>query len=287
MNMKPVSIILLLFILASCHSYKNELEQCEEQNDSLRAIAGQKDQRVIEFIKAFNDIQLNLEEIKKAQNIIDLTVSESEGEPEEELKERIIEDINLINDLMEENRKKIQNLEKLAEKSGKKNNELQKLIDYLQNQVEQKDNEITSLNLKLEQMNIEVGFLTSTIDTLEESLKEKEKLIKEQRTEMNRAWLAIGTEKELKLCNILTKEGGFIGIGKITQLKQNFELKCFREIDISTVDEINLSARKARLLTSHPSDSYKFSGAFGFEKLIINDPLKFWSSSKYLVVVIE
>lgn len=285
--MKAVSLIFLLIILASCHSYKTELEQCEEQNDSLKAVAGQKDQKVIEFIKAFNDIQMNLEEIKKAQNIIDLSVSETQGEPEEDLKERIIEDINLINDLMEENRNKIQNLEKIAGRSGNKNRELQKLIDFLQNQIESKDNEIASLNVKLEKLNIEVGYLTATVDTLKDIVAEKEREIEEKVSEMNRAWLAVGTEKELKLCNILTKEGGFIGIGKIMQLKQNFELKCFREIDISKTDEINLSTKKARLLTTHPTGTYRFSGTYGYDKLIITDPTKFWSSSKYLVIVIE
>ena len=52
--------------------------------------------------------------------------------------------------------------------------------------------------------------------------------------------------------------------------------------------EIALNAEKAKLITTHPTGSYKIEGAEGkADKLIITDADAFWSSSKYLVVVVE
>jgi hypothetical protein len=41
------------------------------------------------------------------------------------------------------------------------------------------------------------------------------------------------------------------------------------------------------LLTTHPTGSYKLVGVKPVEKIEISNPKEFWSSSKYLVVMIE
>jgi len=284
--MKIHFLLALLVVFSACNNYKDEVVRLQNQNDSLVIITQQKDQKVIEYVKAFNDIQMNLDEIKKAQNIIDMTLPDvSSGDSSAEL--RILEDINLINDLMIDNRKKIQVLEKSLTSSGAKSKELQKLLEYMQQQVENKDAEIARLSVKLEEMHIEVASLTSTIDTLNLEIEEQTKIIEEQAMELNKAFLVIGREKELIACNILTKEGGFIGIGKISKLKTNFDDKCFRKININDVKTITLNAKKAKVLTPHPTDSYKIGGLNGAEKLEILDNKAFWSVSKYMVVVIE
>jgi len=285
--MKGTYLVGILIVFTACSNYKQEVERLQQQNDSLVVVTQTTDRKVIEYVKAFNDIQMNLEEIKKAQNIINVTVSEANSDEDSLVQERIIEDINLINDLMLENRNKLQTLERSLSASGKKNKELQKLLDYMQQQIESKDAEIASLTARLEQMNIEVIALTASVDTLTKEIESKNKIIDDKISEMNIAWLVVGTEKELKACNILTKEGGFIGIGKIAQLKTNFEEKCFRKIDISEIHSIPLNVKKAKLLTIHPTASYRFSGTYGFEKLEIVDIKKFWSASRYLVIVIE
>ena len=51
------------------------------------------------------------------------------------------------------------------------------------------------------------------------------------------------------------------------------------------VKEINT---KAKLLTVHPSDTYKFDGTKDkIEKITITNPEEFWSASKYLVIEVE
>ena len=98
----------------------------------------------------------------------------------------------------------------------------------------------------------------------------------------------INTSKELIAQGVLTKEGGFIGIGKAEKLKEDFNKNYFTQIDITESMSIPLACKKAKLITTHPSGSYKFDGPEGkIEKLTITNSEEFWSVSKYLVVVVE
>ena len=105
--------------------------------------------------------------------------------------------------------------------------------------------------------------------------------------ELNTAFYAFGTSKELVKQGVLTKEGGFIGIGKAAKLKDDFNKSYFTKVDITKVLSISILAKKAKLITSHPASSYKFVGEGKVDKLEITDSKEFWSVSKYLVIVVE
>ena len=71
-------------------------------------------------------------------------------------------------------------------------------------------------------------------------------------------------------------------------MKADFNKNYFTQVDISTTNTIVLAAKKAKLITTHPSASYKIEGADGkAEKLTILNAEDFWSTSKYLVIVVE
>jgi hypothetical protein len=85
---------------------------------------------------------------------------------------------------------------------------------------------------------------------------------------------------------VLTKEGGFVGIGRVDKLNTSgLATKYFTQVDVTSTNTVTVAARKAKLATSHPEGSYRFEG--GAEKLVILDANAFWSISKYLVVVVE
>jgi hypothetical protein len=113
-------------------------------------------------------------------------------------------------------------------------------------------------------------------------------VVEEQAMALNTGFFCYGTFKELEEKGVITKKGGFIGIGKTEQLKQDFNTDYFTQIDITERETIDLFSKKANVLTSHPSDSYKLEGDDeSVDKLVILDPVRFWSASKYLVVVVE
>ncbi len=284
---KLLLISLSVLLLSSCQNNKQEIQRLQEINDSLTVVTSIQDRVVIDYVETFNEIQSNLDKIKQAENIITLNTSDVDGELSPGDEERIVEDISLINDLMQENKRKIATLERKLQNSGGQHKELQKMITYLQDQMLSKDLELAKLKDRLEALNIEVESLAARVDTLQTESSEKSKIIEEQEIEINTSYYVYGTEKELKEQNILTREGGFIGIGKSTTLKQDFIVDYFTKIDIRELKEIILQVDEAKLITNHPSNSYELVGLKAVEKLQITDSKSFWTNSKFCVIVVK
>ena len=96
---------------------------------------------------------------------------------------------------------------------------------------------------------------------------------------MNTAWFVFGTKKELK-------EQRIIEDGEV--LRSNFNQDYFTKIDIRVDKEIKLYSRSAKLLTSHPASSYRLEQDANKQYVLrITDPQSFWSTSKYLVVLVK
>jgi hypothetical protein len=138
-------------------------------------------------------------------------------------------------------------------------------------------------------MNAKVETLNLTVDTLTAQGNEKSRLIDTQTAALHKAYYTTGTSKELVGKQVISKEGGFLGLGKSKELKDDFNTSAFTPIDITKMEKIEISAKDAELITNHPSDSYKIERTDKKEvkDLLITDPEKFWSSSKYLVVVVD
>ena len=268
----------------SCGDNKHEGVLSAE--DSLTAVnGGQKvlihnqDSSIQSFIRGFNEIQDNLDVIKEKEKIV--TANSKDAETRKSKEEQIVADIQSIYDVMNQNKQRLATMRAKLKESNKKNAELEKFITRLTAEIEEKDAQINDLKGQLERMNIEMTNLNTTYqEEIQSGQVKTEKL--------NTAYYAYGTTKELIKNNVLTKEGGFIGLGKSQKMKEDFNKEYFTKIDITSVNVIPLGAKKAKLITTHPAGSYKIEGADGkAEKLSITNPEEFWSASKYLVIVIE
>lgn len=254
--------------------------------DSLKAVSGgqqvrihNQDSSMQSFIRGFNEIQDNLDIIKEKEKIV--TATGKDPEMRKTKQEQIVADIQSIYDIMNKNKQRLAAMRTKLKDSNKKNDELEKFITRLTNDIETKDAQINDLKTQLEKLNVEMSALnTNYQEVTQESAVKTEKL--------NTAYYALGTSKELIKNGVLTKEGGFIGMGKTQKMKNDFNKDYFTKVDASVTNEIILGAKKAKLITSHPSSSYKIEGADGkAEKIIITNVEDFWSASKYLVVVVE
>jgi DNA repair exonuclease SbcCD ATPase subunit len=254
--------------------------------DSLTAVSGgqavrihNQDSSIQSFIRGFNEIQENLDEIKAKEKIV--TENSKDAETRKTKEEQIVSDIQAMYDLMNKNKQRIASLKAKLKESNGKNDELEKFIARLTSDIEEKDAQINDLKDQLEKLNVEMANLNTNY---EEAVQESE--VKTEK--LNTAYYAFGTSKELIKNNVLTKEGGFIGIGKTAKVKEDFNKGYFTKVDVSTLTEIPLGAKKAKLVTTHPAGSYKIEGADGkAEKLVITNPDDFWSASKYCVIVVE
>ncbi|OQY03497.1 MAG: hypothetical protein B6I20_04900 [Bacteroidetes bacterium 4572_117] len=279
-------------MLVSCGN-SGEVEQLQAERDSLLQITINKDQTINDFVKSFNEIEANLETIKQKENIISLK-THGDIELDEVLKDKINDDILAIYELMKQNNDKLNSLKSKLRRANIKASEFDKMIKRMTEQLETKTREINTLkndlvrlNIDIENLNLEIANLNSNVDTLTAHGEVKDELIDVQDQKLNTAFFVFGTKKELKKNSIITSEGGFIGIGRMQKLMDNFNKDYFQTIDIRTTTSIPLLTKKAKLITSHPANSYYFAGSDKIDSLIIKNPEKFWSVSKYLVIMVN
>lgn len=276
-------------ILFSCGNETNpEIEKLKAERDSIARFAESKDSTINSFIESLNDIERNLGEVKQKQGIISSTAKEG-AELQGSAKDRINEEINYINELMDENKKKLASLQSKLKKSNTKIASLEKMIEQMTEQLKEKDAEIVGLKEQLAAMNIQITELNTAVNTLKEESAGKTQVIEQQTAKINTAWYAIGTYKELRDNRVVNKEGGFLGLGKKRLLKSDFNQDYFTQIDIQKVTTIPINAKDAKIITNHPTTSYKLN--MDSKKLVksltINNPDAFWKSSKYLVITVD
>jgi len=282
-------LIFLLFVpllFIQCNENKKIAAEAQIANDSLQRLVVEKDAAIYAVLGAFDDIENNLATIKEKEKIITATVKDFEDKRTRE--EKINEDINTIYELMQENKDKVNQLQKQLKKANIKNSELQNTINNLLAKLEEKNGEIIELRKNLLEMNLVIDELTYTLDTLRLDNEAKTTLISNQDKSLNNGYYLFGTEKELKEMKVLNTKGGFIGIGSGKKLDASFNKDYFKEIDIRKESTFKFDqAKKIKIVTTHPTNSYTIYGEKPIDSLVINNAQEFWSVSKYLLIIVD
>jgi chromosome segregation ATPase len=166
---------------------------------------------------------------------------------------------------------------------------LEKKIIDLEASVKQSEIEISDLKNTLVSKNFEIDQLNTQNSELLTTIVQKEETITKQTNEMNKAFYACGTTKQLKAKGLLTKKGGFIGLGKTKSLSAGLSDSAFVQIDITITKLIPVNSKKAKLISEHSPNSYQFIRDQNnkIESIEIKDPALFWKISKYAVVQVS
>lgn len=288
-----VLVIPVMMLATGCNQAKEEIARLKITNDSLVSVGAAKDSTVSDFVSAFNDIQANLDTIKMKEKIIN-KAAEGSSELKGRTKDQINSDINLIYKMQRDNRSMIASLRSKLKNSGSQAAEMEKMIDNLSKQVEEKDMQIAQLKDDLAKMNVQVTDLTAkvvdlntNVDNLSTLNKQKEQVIADKTSELNTAYYVIGTTKDLTDKKIVTKEGGFIGIGRTKDLAPEIDRKSLTKVDITNLSVIPIMKNKVTILTSHPAGSYRLTGKNKADSLVITNQKEFWSLSKVLVLNVK
>lgn len=276
-----VSLALLLY---GCKEYKAPVANrpTVAKDDSLQQIISQRDTQINNMMATMNEIQEGFNEISEAENRVNLIQDDERADKASQIKE----DIKFIADRMQQNRELIKKLQGQLRDSDFKSQELKKVITNMLRQLDEKDQQLQQLRAELDAKNIHIAELDETISNLNNNVTElksesdeKSQIINNQETQLNTAWYVFGTRPELKDQRILMGD-------KV--LQQNFNKNYFTKIDIRVTREIKLYSKSARLLTSHPAGSYELTRDNNkMYTLAITNPQLFWSTSKYLVVVVK
>ena len=281
-------ISMAIVLLSGCNSktQQKQANTMRTENDSLRSELTKKNADLDDMMGTFNDIQEGFRQINVAQERVDLTrgkISENAASA----KQQIANDIAFITKTMNANRHRIAELQQKLKRSNNNSVQLQKAIESMQAELAEKGKQIESLQAELAAKNIRIQELDNAVTELKgdkENLtnenQAKANTVAQQDKAINTAWYVFGTKSELKAQNILIK-------GQVLK-NSNYDKSYFTQIDIRTTKEINLYAKRANLLTSHPAGSYSLEkDEKGQMVLRITNPSEFWSVSRYLVIQVR
>jgi hypothetical protein len=285
--MKAFSALCMLFLIVlSCTNEQdlNVLASEELENAEIIALRNQirqmeleqkiKDSVLNESIAFFNEIQENLAKIALKQDQI--RIKSSDPELSNDDREWVLQQIQNLNFLREENARKVKNLQGIIQEQGLKITELQSMVDRLVLDIRSRDEQIIALQNQLANLDMEYAALF-------DQYQEQVELALDVMKELNKVYFAYGTMDELVANNVLVKEGGFIGIGKKTNIADNLNQKYFQSLDKTKTKQLTIVGDRPRIITDHPSNSYEWNG----NKLIINDVNAFWRVSNYLVITVK
>jgi TolA-binding protein len=256
---------------------ENTIEADKTTRDSLEKI----------YIATLDEIDNNLDKIRNKEGIIIMSPKQN-SDIGISKKEKIVNNISIINTLLEDNKNKLTKLEKSlsAYKKGKK--ELLQSINQAKERMALLEGEIQELKTVLAQNEFKISDLNKQLDEKNSqlaSLTEKNTILDK---DINRVYFTEGTYKQLKGNNIIIKEGGIFGIGRVKILRQNLDKSKFKELSQKETTSIVLNGKKPKLITQHPLSSYSVTvTSDDVAQLTIKDPNSFWSFSKYLVVEVQ
>ena len=274
---------LCLAALVGCQDNKSKVDGAvTAERDSLNKVIAQKDNEINDIMSTFNQIEEGLREIGQAEGRISVA-RDGEGASRTQ---RFAENMQFIQQTMQQNRELIDKLRMQLRESSINGEQLKKTIESLALQLEEKDKELQQLRAELDAKDIhimdldeKIANLNTNVSNLSSESAKKTETINAQDKQLHSAWFVFGTKKELKQQQILKD-------GKV--LQGNFNKEYFTKVDIRVDKEIKLYSRSAKMLTSHPSSSYTLQRDANKQYVLrITDPQLFWSTSKYLVVLVD
>ena len=280
---KLIIASLCLATLAGCQDNKSKVDNAvTAERDSLNKVIAQKDNEINDIMSTFNQIEEGLREIGQAEGRISVA-RDGEGANRTQ---RIAENMQFIRQTMQQNRELIDKLRTQLRESSINGEQLKKTIESLALQLEEKDKQLQQLRAELDAKDIhimdldeKIANLNTNVSNLSNESAKKSETISAQDKQLHTAWFVFGTKKELKDQQILKN-------GKV--LQGNFNKEYFTKVDIRVDKEIKLYSRSAKMLTSHPSSSYTLQRDANKQYVLrITDPQLFWSTSKYLVILVD
>ena len=276
-------LVVCVLAVVACKQERSKTEiEAMQKVDSLSRIVVQKDNEINDMMNTFGEIEEGFREINEAQNRVAIA-KQGEGTSSAQ---RIRENMLFIQNTMTQNRELINKLKQQLRESSVKGDALRKLLESMQLQLDEKEQQLQQLRAQLDEKEIrimeldeKVANLNDNVSELTTETKQRAETISAQDKQLHTAWFVFGTKSELKEQQILVD-------GKV--LQSSFNKEYFTKIDIRVDKEIKLYSSSAKILTSHPASAYTLQRDANKQYVLrITDPQQFWSTSKYLVVLVK
>ena len=283
--MKKLSIFGGLFVLMCTMIACGDKTKSNPEADSLRTELSAQ-------MEAMDEMNLFLDAVNTSMDsVVDMEVSvlRTSGESPLSRKEQIQKNMEAYKLILQQQRERLDILEKKLKDSNAYAGKMQKTIAALKQQLEEKDAAIANLSAELEKRNFQIDELKDNVDQLnvqvaeqKEDIKAKEEEIEQKTDQMNEAYVFIGDKNALKNAGLI--EGGSL-LKKSKLNTSNIDKKLFKKVDIRDVKSIPIPDDKPELLIQMPAGSYKITKTGdNSSELVIIDPVRFWSVSRFLII---
>jgi predicted nucleic acid-binding Zn-ribbon protein len=267
------------------------IQELEIELDSLKSNYRIKDEQLTAITEAVAAVEDNMMAIRGRERTIRMLEHIQVPNRVVYIKQVLEE----INNYLLQNRKIITKLE-VKMSDGTKTVDNTRIVASLRTTVSQIESESQDLKQQITSLNSKIGDLNNTIKQKDlelekrtEELQNKQAQLDERTRQLNTGFWTAGSYHNLLEKGVLVKAGGVLGVGKTLRLADKLERSDFNAINIRYSNLIDVgTGSKAQLVTVHPTDSYRLEqeGNGNFQVVIV-DPSKFWSLSKYLVVLID
>ncbi len=266
----------------SCN--QDKIDALTQQVDSLQQVNDMNEQKMNSYFALITEVQSNLRNIKQTELGILDEAQGSEG-VNADSKQKIQQDFESIHRAFQDSRTKLDSMENALKKAEGKLPYLRGLVAGLQKDLKASEKTIKDLKAQLDEKNIKIASLDSTVasisairDSINEVNAANMAAIQQQDEELNTAYYFLANKKTLKEKGLKNLQGATINESLCTK------------VDIREFKELPLGAKKAVILTNHPTNSYSLVKSPGDDKnliLKITNYKTFWSVSKKLVIQVK
>lgn len=278
-----------MFFMSSCVESSQKYKDLQARLDSLNTVYTVQYNEMESMFADINDISAGMQSLRDAEHLLTLE-AEKENKPGSKSKEqlaRLKNDVQAITEAIAGYKSQIA---KLEGKNRSQSAEFKKMIANLNAELELRSEKITEITDQLAKTNKElavklqeVQHLTQNVDSLDKETKSQKMTIAEQDQAIHTANYLIGSKKQLKDAEVISRQGIFCPPIVSSQAQK----ADFVNVDIRETKSIPLNTKKAKILSVHPVDSYTLEAEEdGNLTLKISDENAFWKQTKYLVVMV-
>lgn len=278
-----------MLFLGGCVESSQKYKNLQARLDSLSVVQTTQNAEMEDMLTGLNDISAGMQSLRDAEHLLTLE-ADKENKSAAKSKEqvaRLKSDITAISEAIVTYKEQIK---KLEGKNKQQSAEFRKMIDGLNAELELRTQKIAEITRQLGEKDkelalkaVQISGLNQNVDSLSKESAEQKMTIATQDQEIHLANYLLGTKKELKDANVVSRQGLFCPPIVSSQAQG----ANFVSVDIRELNSIPLNSKKAKILSVHPAESYTLeAGEDGMMILKITDANVFWKQTKYLVVMV-
>ncbi len=274
--MKKLFILVAVVATVSLYSCKDGAKTGEAValTDSTIVDEPLVNQEVEDMVALINNVAGVLDSIQVQEKML---FKEQEGDS----KEQVLERLSAFRDLLARKQAQINQLSGANKSNKLAIANLQKMVDYLNQQLEEKTARIAKLEELVEKKDISISELRYDVNQLSAESEYLKDQNYEQDKQLNSVFYIVAEKKELKELGLL--EGG--ALSKKRANYANIDQTKFIKKDMRGFETLVIESKSPKLITAKPESSYELTkNNDGTTTLKITDAKAFWAASPYMII---